>query len=312
MAWARRKKNRITSKKSTPRRGIWLAALFLLLCLSLAASVYLIFLHSPDQPRRPLTQPVIPGTPAQKSAFQEKTPDPLPRNAEPRTEPELAEKAAKPRIAIIIDDMGYQLAAGKSFLELDLNLSFSFLPFAPFNTPLLAEARARGRDILLHLPLESEDPGKDPGPGALTTAMDTATLREELRKNLANIPWAIGINNHMGSRFTADPQAMARLFPVLREKNLFFLDSLTTPASTATGLAAAMRIKTGRRDVFLDNEQDAEKIIKQLSLLLKIAGHQGQAVAIGHPHPATLEALRRYRTELLDRVEMVGVSRLVH
>jgi hypothetical protein len=304
---AKKKKNR-----AAPRRGLRLLALLLLVGVSLAIALFLIFFHRPDQGHPP--QPALPqlSTPAKKAAVPAETaPAATPGPAEPARTQEPATAAPKPLVAIVIDDMGYQQATGRELLDLDLNLTFAFLPFSPGNPPLLARAMARGREILLHLPMESDDPDKNPGPGSLRTDMDAATLREELGKNLQEVPEAIGVNNHMGSRFTADAAAMRRFLPALAAHDLFFLDSLTSPASTGHRLAAEMGIQTVRRDIFLDNEQVPEKIISQLELLVKIAGKNGRAVAIGHPYPATLEALRRYKNELLSRVELVGISRLV-
>ena len=132
------------------------------------------------------------------------------------------------------------------------------------------------------------------------------------REDLQAVPKAIGVNNHMGSRFTADPQAMRTLLAMVRMRNLFFLDSVTVSQSVAYDLAREMGIKTERRTVFLDNDQSPDKIMAQLELLIQLAGEHGQAVGIGHPYPATVEALRRYQTQLRTRTEMVGVSRLVH
>jgi hypothetical protein len=123
---------------------------------------------------------------------------------------------------------------------------------------------------------------------------------------------AIGISNHMGSRFTADPQAMRTLLTLVRARNLFFLDSVTAPKSVAYDLALEMGVKAERRTVFLDNDQNQEKIAAQLDLLVQLAEKHGRAVGIGHPYPATVEALRKYQSQLRSRTEMVGLSRLVH
>ena len=142
--------------------------------------------------------------------------------------------------------------------------------------------------------------------------MDPETMRSRFREALQTVPSAVGISNHMGSRFTADPKAMRTLLPLVRERNLFFLDSVTGAKSVAYDLAREMGIQTERRTVFLDNDQNPDKIQAQLELLVQLAGEHGQAVGIGHPYPATVEALRRYQTQLRTRAEMVGVSRLVH
>lgn len=217
-----------------------------------------------------------------------------------------------PRIAIVIDDMGYHKDIGDKLLDMELNLTFSFLPFAPHSSSQMEKARLRQRDILLHLPLETTDPSWDPGPGTLSAAMDREQMRQAFNKDLATVPMAIGINNHMGSRFTQDRQAMGALLELVRGKGLFFLDSVTTPQSVGAGMAVAMGVKTARRHVFLDNEQDREKIFGQLATLVKMAKEHGWAVGIGHPHQPTLEALGSFR-ELYDkRVVIVGVHEMIY
>jgi hypothetical protein len=142
--------------------------------------------------------------------------------------------------------------------------------------------------------------------------MDPETVRRVLLQDLQAVPNAIGINNHMGSRFTASSQAMRILLTLVRERDLFFLDSVTASQSVGYDLAQEMGIKAARRTVFLDNDQNPDKIRAQLDLLVRLAGEHGQAVGIGHPYPATVEALRKYQSQLRSRTEMVGLSRLVH
>jgi polysaccharide deacetylase 2 family uncharacterized protein YibQ len=215
-------------------------------------------------------------------------------------------------VAIVIDDMGYRQNTGKALLALDLPLSFAFLPFTPFSDELQQEARDKGRDILLHLPLEPTDSKANPGPGALTTAMDPEAMQSIFQNDLQAVPKAIGVNNHMGSRFTASPQAMRTLMTMLRVRTLFFLDSVTAADSVAYELARETGVKSERRTVFLDNDQNPDKIRAQLDLLIRLAKEHGQAVGIGHPYPATVEALRQYQAQLRTQVEMAPIHRLVH
>ncbi|OGR00057.1 MAG: hypothetical protein A2505_05380 [Deltaproteobacteria bacterium RIFOXYD12_FULL_55_16] len=291
-------------KKTGQRLGLF--ALFLFVAATLVAGLYFMVLY-PDAPAK-IPAPQLSGQ-AQKT--------PLPQTGEalpPKVPPPAAaqSKAGRPLLAIIIDDMGYQQNTGQALLALDLPLSFAFLPFTPFSVELQKEAQARGRDILLHLPLEPIDPKWNPGPGALTIAMNPETMKSIFQEDLRAVPKAIGVSNHMGSRFTAHSQAMRTLLSLVRARGLFFLDSVTSAETVAGDLAREMGVKTERRTVFLDNDQEPEKILIQLNLLVQLADKHGQAVGIGHPYPATLEALRRYQTELHTRTEMVGVSRLVH
>lgn len=292
-------------KKGGHRLGLF--CLFLFVAATLVAGFYFMALYPGTPPKT--TVPTLSGQ-AKKKPLPRQTPPAVGRSKRP--DPKIL--PGRPLVAIVIDDMGYQQKTGMALLALDLPLSFAFLPFTPFSAALQQEAQNRGRDILLHLPLEPMDPKSNPGPGALTTAMDPQTMRDLFREDLQAVPKAIGINNHMGSRFTANPQAMQTLMTLVQTQtgNLFFLDSMTSSDSVAYDLARKMGVKTERRTVFLDNDQNSEKILAQLDLLVQLAGEHGQAVGIGHPYPATLEALRRYQSRLRTRTEMVGVSRLVH
>jgi len=216
----------------------------------------------------------------------------------------------RPLVAIIIDDMGYRPETERLMLALDLELTFSFLPFSPHLNQSLITARQQNRDILLHLPLEALDGKWSSTPGMLLTTMGSEDIADGFAAALARVPMAIGLNNHMGSRFTADPVAMDRLLAQTARYDLFFLDSLTTPDSVAAAAAARHQVPYLRRDVFLDNDQDEQKISAQLESLLKIAEKRGYAIGIGHSYPETLQALQSFRPELERRAQPVGLSRL--
>lgn len=217
----------------------------------------------------------------------------------------------RPRVAIIIDDMGYHRKIGDSLLALDMSLSFSFLPEAPFACRQEEKAYLLGRDVMVHLPMEASDAKWDPGPGALYLSTSPEELLTTLKKDLAAVPHAIGANNHMGSKFTQNRQAMHRVLGELKEQGFFFIDSFTTAKSTGMEEAQEMGIKTGRRHIFLDNVQDPQKICSQLDKLAALAGKQKQAIGIGHPYQATLDALRNCREKLLTTVQVVPVHELV-
>lgn len=217
----------------------------------------------------------------------------------------------KPRVAIIIDDMGYHRNIGDKMLNLDLNLSFSFLPHAPFASQQEETAYQRGHDVMAHLPMEAGNTKWDPGPGALYLSASPEELITTLKKNLAALPHAIGANNHMGSKFTENRQAMQTVLAELKEQGLFFVDSFTTARSTGMDEAKKMGIKTNRRHVFLDNVQDQKKICAQLDKLAALAGKQNQAIGIGHPYQATLDALRDCGDQLRETVQVVPVHTLV-
>ncbi|MEA1934646.1 MAG: divergent polysaccharide deacetylase family protein [Thermodesulfobacteriota bacterium] len=320
--------NRRTRKKSNTRFFLPLV-LVLFLVGTLSAVVYFVFLGpgtvTPPKPESlttvhkttPLinTQKPVPAVPSSDPvaiAPEIKT------LAEPKAEikkkplvaiPE-AETEKKPLVAIIIDDMGYRKAVGERFLELDMELSFSFLPFGPHTKDLSQKAGQLGKDILLHLPMEPNDLKSDPGLGALMVSMNKKTIQKIFKKDLAEVPMAIGVNNHMGSRFTSSPKAMRIVLEQIRAEGLFFLDSLTISKSVGFSMAGAMGIKTIKRDVFLDNNLNKKKIINQLESLVKIAEKHGQAIGIGHPNRETLDAVIEFGNRLKSRVSLVGVHEL--
>lgn len=218
----------------------------------------------------------------------------------------------KPRVAIVIDDMGYQLNMAKQLIAIDLPLSFSVLPFSPYGHKVAELALAKGKDVLLHLPMEPKSyPGITPGPGGLYRSMPPSELSEQASKNLDFLPQAVGVNNHMGSRFTEDRQAMLPVLRVVKDRGLFFVDSYTSPNSKAYELAGEMQMKRGRRGVFLDHDQDQEAVEHQLEALIHLAQNGHGVIAIGHPHTTTLNALRRYTKRLKEEVRLVPVSQIV-
>ena len=226
-----------------------------------------------------------------------------------RVRPEDAEML--PQVAIIIDDMGYHPDVGRGLLELDLFLSFSFLPHAPFTPELEEITYQKGNPILLHLPLEPRSAAWDPGPGALYLDDDAETRKKKFLDNLQLVPHATGVNNHMGSLFTESRPAMEALVELIAEQQLFFIDSFTTSASMGQESAQNKGVPTSRRHIFLDNVQEKEKICLQIEKLAALAEHQGQAIGIGHPYPETLAALQSCGQEVLGRVMVVGIDTLV-
>ena len=217
-----------------------------------------------------------------------------------------------PRIAIIIDDMGHHHKMGEELLELDLNLTFSFLPQAPFTKEQEERAWKMGRDILVHMPMEPQDSTFDPGPGALYLDTPVERIYSTVENHLTHVPHAIGVNNHMGSKFTADRQAMHEVLSVVQKKGLFFVDSVTVSESLGADEARKMGIKTGSRHVFLDNSQIQEDICRQLKRLVAIAKKHGVGIGIGHPNRATINALKMCQELLLKQVRIVGIHELVN
>lgn len=303
----KRKASRRKIKKS-PFLGLF--CLGVLICISMAATIYLIFL-------RPGTHPQAekkPTTAAPKISQEIVLPAHIRQEAQP---PPAAEKIVAmvqpegPKLAIIIDDIGSQRKLGEKFIDLDLNLNFSILPHTAHGLELAQKAHSKGRDILLHLPMEPIGQEWDPGPGALFLKMDANTRRKTLLDDINFVPMAVGINNHMGSRYTENEGAMAAFLAEIKPKNLFFIDSLTSSKSVGYTLAQKMAVKTAQRNLFLDNEKDPAIITKQIERLIKIAQKHGKAIGIGHPYPSTLEALSKSLPLLQKEVIVTSIHNLV-
>jgi polysaccharide deacetylase 2 family uncharacterized protein YibQ len=198
---------------------------------------------------------------------------------------------ARPAIAICIDDLGEDLAGTDKAMALPEAVALSFLPYAE-TTPFLAEAAARkGHLVLAHVPMQALG-SHNPGPMTLQSGMTADEIARRLSWHLSRIPGLVGINNHEGSRFTADPAALVPVMATLRARHLFFLDSRTGPDSRAIDAAKAAGVMTAGRDIFLDDDQAPAAVAAQLELLAREAKRTGVAIAIGHPHDATLRLLK--------------------
>jgi len=220
--------------------------------------------------------------------------------------------AQQPVIAIIIDDLGLQYERGIQVAELPAQIACSILPHTPYAKDIAFRAHRQGKEILLHLPMQSEQ-GYILEAGALTAAMSRQDMLSVLQQDLASIPYVQGINNHMGSMLTQRPEAMDWLMYAVKQKaNLYFVDSRTTAATVALQAARAHRIPSTRRDVFLDHDPRPQAIRVQLKRLLQHARKYGSAVAIGHPHVDTLRVLTDWLPSLkAEGVQLVPVSSII-
>jgi polysaccharide deacetylase 2 family uncharacterized protein YibQ len=217
-----------------------------------------------------------------------------------------------PKIAIIIDDIGYDRQIAMELYQLDPSLTFSVLPFSPFGPALAKKLSAKGAQLMLHLPMEPvQYPKADPGPGALLSSMTPDTLLAQLRKDLNKVPGAVGVNNHMGSKLTSDSDKMNQIFTILKKRDLFFIDSRTSSTSQGEASARLFKLKFAHRDVFLDNSQNIPYITGQFAKLITYAQKHGTAIGIGHPYRATLEALKIELPKLKGKIRIVPASQLV-
>jgi len=254
---------------------------------------------------------VAPGA-AEKSASN----DDIPAVGTPAAAPPAASSSAPPaparaKLAIIIDDCGQWPVTERGFIALPLPLTLSVLPHVRYGAEIAHDADAAGKGVMLHLPMEPLS-GIDPGPGRITVAMGDAAIAAQVRDDLASVPLARGVNNHEGSRATQDDRVMRDVAAVLASEHLFFIDSRTSGTSVAERDAKDAGVATAGRDVFLDNRADVAATEAQLREAARLAERNGSAIAIGHPRPTTLEALRAlYPSLQADGISFVLASDLV-
>lgn len=220
--------------------------------------------------------------------------------------------ANAPRLAIIIDDLGSDLAPVEKILNLPFPLTLSVLPNKEHSAEIAEEAFRRGDQVILHLPMEAEGNAAKPEAVELRVGMSADEVERVVSGMLASVPYVIGVNNHEGSRATADPRLMAEVMSVLRARNLFFVDSRTTAATVAFDAARQAGVPAASRKVFLDDVETREGVLAQLELAARDAARDGSAIAIGHPHPVTLTVLAESLPKLQAQgIRFVFVSSLV-
>jgi len=208
----------------------------------------------------------------------------------------------RPRLAIVIDDLGNDRAQADSLFRLAYPLTISVLPHEVNSGEIAEEAHRRGYQVMLHLPMASNAGDRDEAI-ELHPGMASVEVENTFLAMLDTVPYATGVNNHEGSLGTADQKLMDELMPLLHQRNLFFIDSRTTVATVAETAAHAAGVAAARRNVFLDDDQAVPAIRKQFVLAIRDAREKGSALAIGHPHPETLEVLN----EMLPEAERQGV-----
>ncbi len=216
---------------------------------------------------------------------------------------------AQTEIAIIIDDIGFSRSRAYNFLDLGIPLTFSILPGIIFTRELADQLHSSGYEIMLHQPMEPVDSSFNPGPGALYTAYRQNEIMAAIDENISEIPYVTGVNNHMGSKFTADRNKMRQALKVVKSRKLFFVDSMTTHCSEGYQTANRLGISTARRNIFLDNNVNVPAILTQLDKLQTHALKTGKALAIGHPFPETAAAIDIFNRKMKKAgVNFVPVS----
>lgn len=213
------------------------------------------------------------------------------------------------RVAIVIDDMGYRYT-DEHALTLPGAITYAFLPHTTYGKKLAVLANNLSHDVLIHIPMESEN-SKKLGPGALTSTMSEQAFNQSLASSLAEFPFAVGINNHMGSYLTQLYQPMAWTMVFLKQHELLFLDSRTSPHSKAQQAAVDYGVPVQARHVFLDNKLTEKYISQQFEQLVELAKKNQSAIAIAHPHPETISMLNKLIPTLKSHgIELVPLSSL--
>lgn len=223
----------------------------------------------------------------------------------------LLQRQRLPKVALVIDDWGYNLNNIVLLRSIDIPITLAILPNLEYSEEVTKETKFKNRQIILHMPMEPESSFVRLEKNTITTAMGEERIANIFYKALESIPGAKGVSNHMGSKFTADSKAMNIFLKLLKEKRLFFLDSLSTKDLACRDVAPALKVKFIERDVYLDNFNKISYIKEQLYQLVEVAKRRGYAVGTGHDRAKTLIAIKESIPELRDKVRFVFVSGLV-
>lgn len=218
------------------------------------------------------------------------------------------------KLAVIVDDCGYDMSSVRTLLNTGLPLNFAVLPYKPYSSDVLEMIKSDGRVAMLHLPMEPVDrSAMSEGSSTICTDMSKDKILELTRKAINSLPGVSGVNNHQGSKATADSATMTTVLQELRNQDLFFVDSRTSSKSVARDKAVAMGVPTARNDIFLDNSSDMQAIRKQIYKAMDIAEKNGSAIAICHARPNTAKAWSMYAEEIKNTgIELVPITDLLY
>ena len=263
-------------------------------------------------PLAPVTPPTMPATPPAASIPLTLPPAPSGIPAWRQFALAMPLTDGKPMVAIVIDDMGIDKMDAARVIALPGPLTIAFMSYATDLPAQAQAARSAGDEIWLHIPMEPMDGEIDAGPNVLKVGLPADEIRRRLDWALARLPGIVGVNNHMGSRFTQDAAGMTVVMGELRGRGLAYLDSRTIATTVAASVAGQMGVPHIDRDVFIDNDESVEAVLRQLDELVRVAQRKGFALAIGHPHPTTIEALQQWLPTLKARgLVLVPASALV-
>lgn len=215
------------------------------------------------------------------------------------------------KLAIVIDDVGYRPTEENKVLQMPQAISVAVLPDAPYARQMAIKAHQGGHEVLIHLPMAplSKQPLEK---NTLTPEMSSAEIDRIIRSAVNNVPYAVGLNNHMGSKMTSSLPGMQKVMQALNQYNLYFLDSMTIGNSQSVPAAQGTHVRVLKRRVFLDDSQDINTIRQQFSRAVKLAERDGYAIAIGHPHPNTVRVLQQMLPTLPADITLVTPGQLLN
>jgi hypothetical protein len=304
------------SKQGKPQSGKSRARRAIVLLIVIAACLVAVLIILPSRPETPERRQAREAAPGGQPETRPIEPDTVQRPVPETTEGAAARRQERPvpraRIAVVIDDVGYNLEELQEFLDYPAPITLSVLPNLPYTQEAARRISAAGKELLLHLPMEAEN-GSDPGPGAILTTQEDEQIRRLLETSFAQVPQAAGMNNHMGSLATADRRVMNVVMETLSSNGRYFLDSRTTYRTLGPETAKAHGVPYLERDIFLDNEPRIEAIDRALEEGIDLARHQGSAILIGHVrNPQIVEAIGKLAGELdCAGVQLVYLSDLL-
>lgn len=220
-------------------------------------------------------------------------------------------QASAAKLAIVIDDFGYRTKEDNQILALPIPITIAILPDSPHGQLVANKAHQQGREILIHMPMKplSKQPLEK---NTLAPSMSSEEVDRIIKRAISQVPYATGMNNHMGSEMTSSLSGMRNVMSSLSHSNFFFLDSVTIGNTQAANAAKEFGVPVVRRNIFIDNNQSEEETRTQLNKAVAYARKHGNAIAIGHPHPSTVRALQKYLPQLPSDIELVAVSALLN
>lgn len=224
--------------------------------------------------------------------------------------------AVKPKVVIIVDDIGMSKSSIDKLLQIQAPLTLAVLPNLPYSEYAANEAHKKGREVMLHLPMEPKETSGytavDAGEDALIVGLPKSEIQRRIDKNLSSIPHIQGVNNHMGSKFMESGELLELVMREIKAKDLFFVDSMTSGASMGSEAASKFGVRSAERDVFLDDASKGSSYVKsQLRHLIKVSQKKGYAIGICHPYPDTVKALSEMLPRMQEEVEIASVSTLL-